>query len=234
MIDRLSNRTALAIGVVGLLAVVLVGWFAVVSPQRSKASELDAKIAESQTALALAESLNRADARRASSVEARALVRAMPAETQMSEILRQLSSAAKRTRVRVNSVTPLAAAPLSGYEALPMTVVVEGRYFGIANFLGALRTKTRVSDDTVRGKGRLYSVDQVQFAGSPEERMLQATMTLNAYRFSGACGSRTGARRHRRDHERLYLRSSCHGPLMSTIGYAQRRGLREAAAEGAS
>ena len=74
MIDRLSNRTALAIGVVGLLAVVLVGWFAVVSPQRSKASELDAKITESQTALALAESLNRADARRASSVEARALV----------------------------------------------------------------------------------------------------------------------------------------------------------------
>ena len=32
MIDRLSNRTALAIGVLGLLAVVLVGWFAVVSP----------------------------------------------------------------------------------------------------------------------------------------------------------------------------------------------------------
>ena len=189
MIDRLSNRTALAIGVVGLLAVVLVGWFAVVSPQRSKASELDAKITESQTALALAESLNRADARRASSVEARALAKAMPAETQMSEILRQLSSAAKRTRVRVNSVTPQAAAPLSGYEALPMTVVVEGRYFGIANFLGVLRTKTRVSDDTVRGKGRLYSVDQVQFAGSPEERMLQATMTINAYRFSGAAAA---------------------------------------------
>ena len=131
----------------------------------------------------------------------------------------------------MNSVTPLAAAPLSGYEALPMTVVVEGRYFGIANFLGALRTKTRVSNDTVRGKGRLYSVDQVQFAGSPEERMLQATMTLNAYRFSGAAAAARGARRHRRDHERLYLRSSCHGPLMSTIGYAQRRGLREAAAK---
>ena len=189
MIDRLSNRTALAIGVVGLLAVVLVGWFAVVSPQRSKASELEGKIAEGRTALALAESLNRADARRATSVEARALARAMPSETQMSEILRQLSSAAKKTRVRVNSVTPQAAAPLSGYEALPMTVVVEGRYFGIANFLGMLRTKTRVSDDVVRGKGRLYSVDQVQFAGSSEEEFLQATMTINAYRFGGAAAA---------------------------------------------
>jgi Tfp pilus assembly protein PilO len=189
MIDRLSNRTALAIGVVGLLAVVLVGWFAVVSPQRSKASELEGKIAEGRTALALAESLNRADARRARTVEARALAKAMPAETQMSEILRQLSSAAKTTRVRVNSVTPQAAAPLSGYEALPMTVVVEGRYFGIANFLGVLRTKARVSNDAVRAKGRLYSVDNVQFAGTSEEEFLQATMTINAYRFGGAAAA---------------------------------------------
>jgi Tfp pilus assembly protein PilO len=189
MIDRLSNKTALAIAVVGLLAVVVVGWFAVVSPQRSKASELDGKITESRTALALAESLNRAGARRATAVEARALARAMPAETQMSEILRQLSSAAKTTRVRVNSVTPQTAAPLAGYEALPMTVAVEGRYFGIANFLGVLRTRTRVSDDGVRGKGRLYSVDQVQFARGSEEGFLQATMTINAYRFGGAAAA---------------------------------------------
>jgi Tfp pilus assembly protein PilO len=189
MIDRLSNRTALAIGVVGLLAIVLVGWFAVVSPQRSKASELEGKIAEGRTALTLAESLDRADARRASSVEARALARAMPAETQMSEILRQLSSAARKTRVRVDSVTPQAAVPLSGYEALPLSVVVEGRYFGIANFLGVLRTKARVSDDAVRAKGRLYSVDQVQFAGSSEEEFLQATMTINAYRFGGGAAA---------------------------------------------
>lgn len=186
MIDRLSKRTALAIAAVGLLAIVLVGWFAVVSPQRSKASELDGKITESRTALSLAQSLNRADARRATTVEARALARAMPAESQMSEILRQLSSAARKTRVRVNSVTPRAAVPLSGYEALPLSVVVEGRYFGIANFLGVLRTKTRVSDDAVRAKGRLYSVDEIQFAGSPEEEFLQATMTINAYRVGGS------------------------------------------------
>src|SRR4029450_480354 len=105
MIDRVSKRTAVAIAAVGVLAVVLVGWFAVVSPQRSKASELDGKITESRTALSLAQSLHRAAARRATTVEARALARAMPAESQMSEILRQLSSAARKTRVRVNSVT---------------------------------------------------------------------------------------------------------------------------------
>ena len=52
-----------------------------------------------------------------------------------------------------------------------------------------LRTKTRVSNDAVRGKGRLYSVDNVQFAGTSEEEFLQATMTINAYRFGGAAAA---------------------------------------------
>jgi Tfp pilus assembly protein PilO len=186
MIDRLSKRTALAIAAVGVLAVVLVGWFALVSPQRSKASELDGKIGESRTALQLADALTRGGQQRQTAAEARVLVKAMPNETQMSEILRQLSSAAKATRVRVNSVTPSAAAPLAGYEAVPMSIVVEGRYLGIANFLGRLRTLVGVGPQKVRAKGRLYSVDSVQFVGGSDETPLQATMTVNAYRYGGA------------------------------------------------
>jgi Tfp pilus assembly protein PilO len=186
MIDRLSKRTALAIAAVGVLAVVLVGWFALVSPQRSKASELDGKIGESRTALQLADALTSGGQQRQTAAQARVLVKAMPNETQMSEVLRQLSSAAKATRVRVNSVTPSAAAPLAGYEAVPMSVVVEGRYLGIANFLGRLRTLVGVGPQKVRAKGRLYSVDSVQFVGGTGKDPLQATMTVNAYRYGGA------------------------------------------------
>jgi Tfp pilus assembly protein PilO len=186
MIDRLSKRTAIAIAAVGVLAVLLVGWFALVSPQRSKASELDGKISESRTALQLADALTKGGQQRQTAAEARVLVKAMPDKTQMSQILRQLSSAAKATRVRVNSVTPAAAAPLAGYEAVPMSVVVEGRYLGIANFLGRLRTLVAVGPQKVRAKGRLYSVDSVQFTGGEDQSFLQATMTLNAYRYGGA------------------------------------------------
>jgi Tfp pilus assembly protein PilO len=186
MIDRLSKRTALAIAAVGVLAIVLVGWFALVSPQRSKASELDGKIGESRTALQLADSLTRGGQQRQTAAEARVLVRAMPNETQMSQVLRQLSSAAKSSRVRVNSVTPSAAAPLAGYEAVPMSVVVEGRYLGIANFLGRLRTLVGVGPQKVRAKGRLFSVDSIQFVGGTGKDPLQATMTVNAYRYGGA------------------------------------------------
>src|SRR4029450_6663434 len=124
MIETPSQRTAVAIAAVGLVAVILVGWFAVVSPQRSKAAELQGKIDESNSALALAKALNNGGQKKATAKEARALGRAMPDRARMSQILRQLSWAAKSTRVRVNSVTPSASAPLTGYEASPMTLVV--------------------------------------------------------------------------------------------------------------
>src|SRR5512132_439661 len=193
MIEKLSQRTAIAIAAVGVVAVILVGWFAVVSPQRSKAAELQGKIDESNSALALAKALNNGGQKKATAKEARALVRAMPDEARMSQILRQLSWAAKSTRVRVNSVTPSASAPLTGYEAIPMTLVVEGRYLGITNFLGLLRTQVRASEEQVRAKGRLYSVDNVQFDGNSDKQLLQATLTLNAYKYGSAAAPATGA-----------------------------------------
>jgi Tfp pilus assembly protein PilO len=192
MIEKLSHRTAIAIAAVGLAAVILVGWFAVVSPQRSKAAELQGKIDESNSALALAEALNNGGQKKATAKEARALVRAMPDQARMSQILRQLSGAAKSTRVRVNSVTPSANAPLSGYEAIPMTVMVEGRYLGITNFLGKLRTQVRAAGEQVRAKGRLYSIDSVQFDSTSDKQHLQATLTLNAYKYGSAAAPATG------------------------------------------
>jgi Tfp pilus assembly protein PilO len=191
MIDRLSQRTAIAIAAVGVLAVVFVAWFALVSPQRSKASELDGKIDQSRTALELADALTRGGQQRETAAEARVLVKAMPSNTQMSQILRQVSAAAKATRVRVNSITPQASAPLAGYEAVPMVVTVEGRYLGIANFLGRLRTQVRVGPEKVRAKGRLYSVDSIQFVGA-DQRLLQATITLNAYRYGASAATPAG------------------------------------------
>jgi Tfp pilus assembly protein PilO len=192
MIDRLSQRTAIAIAAVGVLAVVLVAWFALVSPQRSKASELDGKIDESHTALELADALTQGGQQRQTAAEVRVLVKAMPSNPQMSQILRQVSAAAKATRVRVNSVTPQASAPLAGYEAVPMAVVVEGRYLGIANFLGRLRTQVRVGPEKIRAKGRLYSVDSIQFVQGADEQLLQATITLNAYRYGGSAATPAG------------------------------------------
>jgi hypothetical protein len=73
-----------------------------------------------------------------------------------------------------------------------MTVVVEGRYLGITNFLGQLRTQVRAAGEQVRAKGRLYSVDNVQFDGNSDKQLLQATLTLNAYKYGSAAAPATG------------------------------------------
>lgn len=185
MIDRLSKRTAIAIAAVGLLAVLLVSWFVVVSPQRAKASELQGKIDKSNSALEVARALSSPERTKSTAKETAVLVKAMPDTARMSQVLRQLSWAAYVTRVRVTSVTPAATAPLGKYEAIPMTVGVEGHYPGITSFLGLLRKQVRTSGDSVQAKGRLYSVDQVQFDGSSDDGLVQATVMLNAYRFGG-------------------------------------------------
>lgn len=185
MIDRLSKRTAIAVAAVGLLAVVLVSWFVVVSPQRSKASELQGTIDESNTALMLARTQASPERTKLTAEETAVLMKAMPDSTKMTQVLRQVSWASNATRVRITSVTPAAPAPLNKYEALPVTLGVEGRYLGITNFLGLLRKRVRVSGDDVQAKGRLYSVDQVQFDGNTDDGLLQATVMLNAYKFGG-------------------------------------------------
>ena len=80
MKDKLTPKVVAALGVAAVAAVALIGWFGLVSPQRSKASDLDRQIAEAQTQLAVAEgdheSPSGARARRR--VDARVLARAMP------------------------------------------------------------------------------------------------------------------------------------------------------------
>ena len=57
MIEKLNGRTAVGIAAVGLLLVLLIGWFGVVSPQRSKAAELTLQIEDADTQLAVAQAL---------------------------------------------------------------------------------------------------------------------------------------------------------------------------------
>ena len=51
MKDKLTPKVVAALGVAAVAAVALIGWFGLVSPQRSKAAELDNRIAEAKTQL---------------------------------------------------------------------------------------------------------------------------------------------------------------------------------------
>lgn len=193
MKDKLSPKVVAVVAAVAVAAVALIGWFAVVSPQRSKASDLDRQImdARAQLVVAKADAGSHGSAKAGTSV--RVLARAMPGQVAMPGVLRQLQRAARVARVRFDGITPQAATTLNGYQAVPMDVVVSGRYKAIQRFLHLLRTQTRVAGDRVHASGRLFGVDTVSLAADSEGELpkLTATIHMNAYAYSGSAATPT-------------------------------------------
>jgi hypothetical protein len=205
VIARLSGRVAalLAGGVV--LVVLLAGWFLLVSPQRSKAASLGVKIDQTQAQVASTQAYVDSPATRRAVHDLARLRVALPDDPRMSQILRQLSATAGLSQISLDTITPAAAIPSAGGEALPISVSVTGHYFNISRFLHLLRNRIDVKKNTIAGSGRLYSVDGIQFAGgtSPSSSSgssdgsgagaaISATIMLNSYLFSSALAPVTG------------------------------------------
>jgi hypothetical protein len=193
MKDKLTPKVVAALGAVAVAAVALIGWFALVSPQRSKTSDLDRQIADAKMQLVVAQ----ATARRGSGpkgASALVLSRAMPGELEMPAVLRQLIRTANRNNVSLDAVTPQAATTLTNYSVAPMNVVVSGGYFGIQRFLQDLRTSAGVVGSHVHASGRLFSVDSVSLApGQGQLPQLSATIQLNVFTYSGPGAPSTAA-----------------------------------------
>ena len=111
---------------------------------------------------------------------------ALPDDADMSDIIRELSRAASKTGVRVDSITPSTPVAAAGVQAVPITLGVSGRYFRIANFMHELRIRARVEDGKVRVKGRMFAIDNLAIAKSPTKGLLAATIALDAFMSGGA------------------------------------------------
>jgi hypothetical protein len=184
MIERLNGRPAIAIAAAGLLLVLIVGWLGFVSPQRSKADALAVKISDTQRQLAVTEVVARGAGLAENAKELAVLRTAIPDETSMPQILRQLTRAAADGNVAISGITPGAPVPSGVANTIPLSLTVEGSYFGIREFLSHLRTRTDLKGDTLRATGRLYSVDSIQFSGgSGTNGRINATVALSAYAF---------------------------------------------------
>jgi hypothetical protein len=194
MAARLTPRTAAAVGAVMVLLLVVVCWFLLVSPQRSKASKLGGQIeaAQTQLTLELAEARTLRREAHARSRELATFSKAMPQDLRMSEVLRQLSSASAAAGVHINSIAPGAAAPGAGYNTIPLAVAVQGHYFGLASFLHVLRERADLVGTKARASGRLYRVTNVQFSGDGTGTgNVQATMTIDTFTSAAAPAAST-------------------------------------------
>jgi hypothetical protein len=180
MTNRINGRLALLLAVAGLLILLLAGWFVLVSPQRSKAAELNTQIDDTGLKLAATQAFLRSPAAHESVANLRRLRVALPDDVQMSEILRQLAWASRVSGVGITSITPSVPVASSGAQALPIALIVEGHYFRLAKFMHLLRTRAEVKDGKVHASGRLYAIDNISFA-SGDKGLITATLALNAF-----------------------------------------------------
>ena len=181
MIDRISGRLALLLAVSGLIVIVLAGWFVFLSPQSSKAAALDSQIGDANIKLSETQSFMQGPAPKQSVADLRRLRRAIPDDVEMSEILRQLSWASRASGVRLESITPSAAVPSTGAQAVPIAISVKGRYFRLAKFMHLLRLEAGVKDGKAHASGRLYGIDNISLSTGDKGGLVTATLALDAF-----------------------------------------------------
>ena len=162
--EKMRQWTVLtALGVVGVLAA---GWFLMVSPQRSHASQLrtDAASVEQSTAGLRSQIAQLKEQQKGETAQQKRLMEIatqIPDNPQLPALIHELSAAAHKAGVSLDSLAPGApaaaaaaapAAPAAGAAAplsqIPVTIAVTGSYFNIESFVRALEHLDRALKTT--------------------------------------------------------------------------------------
>jgi Tfp pilus assembly protein PilO len=198
MIANLSGRVAAVLAGAAVIVVLLVGWFLLVSPQRSKAVDLSTKIDATQAQVESTQAYVDSPATKQAVHDLGRLQKVLPDNPKISQILRQLSAAAATSKVSLDTISPTTAIASSGGEAVPITLSVTGHYTNLSRFFHLLRSEVTLNGEKIKGSGRLFSVDSIQFSGggqaagtSPGEASstsapIAASIALNTFVYSAA------------------------------------------------
>lgn len=168
-----------------VLAVLGGAWMLLVSPERQKASQLDAQVTAARTQLSTAEGALSA-ARTAQSQYATAyasvvsLGKAVPPSEETPALIYQLSQATHEKNVQFTSIVagsgtgssssssssaPAATTALSAFTPMPFTFIVEGGFFDLEHLFSQLTAfTTHTTDGELRVNGRLLTVQSVKLA----------------------------------------------------------------------
>ena len=185
----LDSKVLIALVVVGALIVGGLGYLVLVRPQGAKLSHIKADEQDAQAKL---------DAYHQKVLAARAapkiqiadvyrLAKAMPAETDMPDVVLELSQLARDTGIRFDSIAPQPAVAVGSYTVLPISVTFNGTFYDLADLLYRLRSLVDVHGGRLDATGRLFSVDTLAFGESPLKfPRIQATLVIDAYVYGGA------------------------------------------------
>ena len=181
---KLPQPAQIAITLAACLLLAVAGYFVAVRPKKSKASDLAAQITAKDGEISDARALL-AKAKHAQKVKVADLFRltkAMPDQPDEAGIVLELTAVARSSGITFDSITPQGATVLSGYQVVPITIVFDGNFFQLNDFLFRLRNLVDVRQGALAANGRLFTIDSMQFDESqlkfPE---IRATLQVDAF-----------------------------------------------------
>ena len=175
--------------VFGMLVFGAAGYFVVVKPQGSKVKSIKQQEADAQAALAAYN--QKVDAARSAPkiqiADVYRLAKAMPAKTDMPDLLLELSQLARDTGISFDSISPQAPVAVGSYTVLPISVTFNGTFYDLADLLYRLRSLVNVHAGRLDATGRLFTVDTLSFGESPLKfPRIQASLVIDAYVYGGS------------------------------------------------
>ena len=166
----LPQPVLIAVIVFGFLLAGVGGYMMLIRPQHAKAADLDTQIADTNSAIDAARALT-LEAKKGAQIRVADLYRltkAMPDQVDMAGILLELNQVAEDSGITFEQITPSSTAtPISGYLAIPITVEFQGNFYDLSDFLYRLRNLVDVRHGTLDATGRLFAIDEVDFAEAP-------------------------------------------------------------------
>ncbi len=180
-----SSRAFAAALLGTILMIAAAAWFVAVGPKRSQASDLSSQITAKRTQLSAAERSRREAQKPVQKLGP--LQDALPDGLGLAQVVDQLNTLAVSSGVTLSSVTNPGTAPTvaTGYESVPLTVVVDGRYFAVERFLHKIRGQVVLDKDKqVHATGRLFDIQSVGLEQTEPAPNVTATLVLNTYYYS--------------------------------------------------
>jgi Tfp pilus assembly protein PilO len=185
----LSKSAQIALVAAGLLLVVLVGYFALISPKRSTAASLKQQTASVQAEIAKNRSTAFTQALPAvRSASVFRLAMAMPSQLQTPDVILQLNSLAQASGISFDQIQPAGASSsptgvaTDPFATEPISVKFSGSFYNLLAFLQRTRNLVRVENGRLYTAGRLFDVSNVQFSeGAKGWPQVAATLTINAF-----------------------------------------------------
>jgi Tfp pilus assembly protein PilO len=190
--------------ITAVVAVVLiVAWyFLLLSPTRTKLSDLDGQVQAQQAALATAtQEVARLESYKKTAPQSRAeivrLGKMLPESEGIPSLIIELTRTADASGVDLNSISRGATQPGTPFGLQSVTLAVTGRFFDVEDFLYRLETYVAFRNASFRVTGRLLEVKTLTISGGTAAAdgttaPLTVSIELNAYLWAGPAAAAAG------------------------------------------